>query len=126
MANGKGYFLVANNTAGITQVENGLNASGTYFSEIFDARIQSRFGRLTWNADLGKQSTVSFSVRLGNSDNPDKSWTSWSAPFNDPENSNINTERLPLPAGENRAQFGQSQRNSLPERLPHPLPGPTT
>ena len=82
--------MIANNTAGIVRVENGLNASGTYFSEIFDARIQSRFGRLTWNADAGKQSAVSFAVRLGNSDNPDKSWTSWSAPFNDPENSNIN------------------------------------
>jgi hypothetical protein len=90
-ANDKGYFLIANNTAGIIQVENSLNASGTYFSEVFDARIPSRFGRLTWNADPGKQAAVSFAVRMGNSDNPDKSWTSWSAPFNDPENSNINT-----------------------------------
>jgi len=88
--NGKGYFLIADNTAGIIQVENSLNASGTYFSEIFDARIQSRFGRLSWNVDPGKQASVSFAVRMGNSDNPDKSWTSWSAPFNDPENSNIN------------------------------------
>jgi hypothetical protein len=87
---GKGYFLVANNTAGVIQVENGLNASGTYYSEVFDTRMQSRFGRLAWNADAGKQSAVSFAVRLGNSDNPDKSWTNWSAPFNDAENSNIN------------------------------------
>jgi hypothetical protein len=88
--NGKGYFLVANNTAGITQVESGLNASGTYYSEVFDARIQSRFGRLAWNAETGKQSSVSFAVRLGNSDYPDRSWTNWTAPFSDPENSNIN------------------------------------
>jgi hypothetical protein len=90
VANGKGYVLIANNTAGITQVENGRNASGTYYSEILDAGIQSRFGRITWNADLGRQTTVSFSVRLGNSDNPDKSWTGWSAPFSDPDNSSIN------------------------------------
>lgn len=90
VANGAGYIMVANNTAAITQVENGLNASGTYFSDILDAGIQSRFGRITWNADLPKQSAISFSVRLGNSDNPDKSWTSWSAPFSDPDNSNIN------------------------------------
>jgi hypothetical protein len=88
--NGKGYFLIANNTPAILQVENSLNASGTYFSEIYDARIQSRFGRLSWNAEPGKQSLISFAVRMGNSDNPDQSWTSWSAPFNDPENSNIN------------------------------------
>ncbi|MCU0235977.1 MAG: hypothetical protein MUC72_02720 [Acidobacteria bacterium] len=90
-APGKGYFLVANNAAGVTLVEGGLNASGTYYSEVFDARIRSRFGRLSWNADAGKQSTVSFAVRLGNSDYPDRSWTSWSAPFTDPENSNVNT-----------------------------------
>jgi hypothetical protein len=90
VANGNGYFMVANNTAAITQVGAGLNASGTYFSDILDAGIQSRFGRITWNADLSKQSTVSIFVRLGNSDNPDKSWTSWSAPFNDPDNSHIN------------------------------------
>ena len=89
-ANGQGYFLIADNTAGIVQVENSLNASGTYFSEIFDTRGQSRFGHLSWDADPGKQASVSFAVRMGNSDNPDKSWTSWSAPFNDPENSNIN------------------------------------
>jgi hypothetical protein len=86
---GRGYFLVANNTAAILQVENSLNASGTYFSEVFDARIPSRFGRLSWNAETGRQSTVTFAVRMGNSDNPDKSWTAWSAPFSDPENSNI-------------------------------------
>ncbi|MBN2346386.1 MAG: hypothetical protein JXO51_08330 [Candidatus Aminicenantes bacterium] len=87
---GQGYYLICNNTAGIIQVENRLNASGTYFSDIFDARIQSRFGRLTWEGETGRQSTVSFSVRMGNSDNPDSSWTSWSAPFSDPENATIN------------------------------------
>jgi hypothetical protein len=87
---GKGYFMIANNTAAIIRVEGGLNASGTYFSEIFDAGIRSRFGRLTWSAEAGKQSAVTFAVRLGNSDNPDKSWTDWSAPFNDSENSNVN------------------------------------
>ena len=88
---GAGYFLVGNNTAGITQVEAARNSSGTYFSEVFDARIQSRFGRLSWNAEAGKPSAVTFAVRLGNSETPDRSWTAWSAPFTDPENSNINT-----------------------------------
>jgi len=86
----KGYVMVADNTAAITKVENGINASGTYYSEILDAGIQSRFGRIHWNADLAKGTSISFAVRLGNSDNPDKSWTGWSAPFNDPDNSNIN------------------------------------
>jgi hypothetical protein len=90
VAGSKGYMMVTSNVAGIIQVENILNVSGTYFSDILDAGIPSRFGRITWNADLSKQTAVSLAVRLGNSDNPDKSWTSWSAPFNDPDNSLIN------------------------------------
>lgn len=90
VASSNGYWLVSNNMAAITRVENGLNSSGTYFSDVLDAGIQSRFGRITWNADLSKQSTVSLSVRLGNSSNPDKSWTSWAAPFSDPLNSHVN------------------------------------
>ncbi|HSQ34717.1 MAG TPA: hypothetical protein VLQ89_01880, partial [Candidatus Binatia bacterium] len=92
VAAGKGFLLVTNNMAGITRVENVLNTSGTFFSDILDAGIQSRFGRITWNADLSKQSTVSFAVRMGNSGNPDKSWTGWSAPFSDPENSYIHAK----------------------------------
>lgn len=89
-APGKGYFLVCNNTAAVLRVEAGVNPSGTYFSEVFDARIQSRFGRLSWNAANAGAGAVSFSVRLGNSDVPDRSWTDWSAPFTDPENSSVN------------------------------------
>jgi hypothetical protein len=88
-APGRGFFLVANNTPAVTQVEGVPSSSGTYFSEVFDARIQSRFGRLTWNAEGGGAGAVSFAVRLGNSDYPDRSWTAWSAPFTDPENSLI-------------------------------------
>lgn len=90
-APGNGYYLIANNTAGITLVEGGMNATGTYYSEVFDARSQSRFGRLSWNVEAAAPAAVSFAVRLGNSDYPDRSWTSWSAPFTDPDNSNINT-----------------------------------
>jgi hypothetical protein len=89
VAGANGCLMITDNMASIVQVENGLNASGTYFSDVLDAGIQSRFGRIIWNADLPKQTSVSLSVRLGNSDNPDKSWTSWSAPFNDPDNSFI-------------------------------------
>ncbi len=90
-APGKGYFLVCNNTAALVRVEGGVNASGTYFSEVFDSRLQSRFGRLSWTAETAAPAAVSFAVRLGNSDVPDRSWTSWSAPFTDPENSNLNS-----------------------------------
>ncbi len=86
----KGFVSLGNNAASLARVDNGMTSSGTYFSDVFDARIQSKFGRLTWVADLPKQTNVTLAVRYGNSDNPDKSWTSWSAPFMDPENSSIN------------------------------------
>ena len=86
----KGFVALGNNTASLARVDNGLSSSGTYFSEVFDSRIQSKFGRLTWVADLPKQTSVTLAVRYGNSDNPDNAWTTWSAPFMDPENSTIN------------------------------------
>jgi len=86
-----GFVAVSNNTASLVNVESGLNSTGTYFSEVIDNRLQSRFGKITWNADLPAQTTVQFSVRYGNSENADSSWTTWSAPFNDPDKSDLNT-----------------------------------
>lgn len=85
-----GFVAIANNAASVLRVENSLNSTGTYYSEVIDNLMQSRFGRLTWQAETSPQTSVQMSVRFGNSGNPDASWTDWSAPFTDPENSNLN------------------------------------
>jgi hypothetical protein len=44
---------------------------------VLDAGLPARFGRIDWNAS-GK---VQFSTRSGNTQEPDETWTDWSAPL---------------------------------------------
>ena len=82
-----GFTLIANNTASITQVEDNLNNKGIYFSDVYDLQIQSRLGHLYWEAETSAQTDVQLFIRTGNSNVPDSTWTQWSAPFSDSENS---------------------------------------
>jgi hypothetical protein len=87
--NRAGITFITNNTATITQIQQTLNTKGTYFTKIFDLKVPSRFGRLYWDAEQAAGTQVQFFARVGNSNIPDKTWTEWSPPFNNPQNSNI-------------------------------------
>jgi WD40 repeat protein len=59
-----------------------LEAQGTFESDLFDAKIFSHWGRLTWWGENGAtQGKVSFYVRSGNTSNPEKEWSPWSGPY---------------------------------------------
>jgi len=88
--NGKGFTLISNNPASVIKVEDKLNSKGTYLSQIFDLEVKSRLGRIYWDSLTQNNSGISFFVRAGNSNIPDKTWTEWSPPFTDKENSNLN------------------------------------
>jgi len=88
--NGKGFTLISNNSASVIKIEDKLNSKGTYLSQIFDLEVKSRLGRIYWDSLTQNNSAVSFFVRAGNSNIPDKTWTEWSPPFTDKENSNLN------------------------------------
>jgi hypothetical protein len=84
-----GFTLIGNNTAAITGIESDLNSSATYFSKVFDLEVPSKFGRMYWNASASLPTQVALFTRAGNSNIPDNSWSEWSPPYTDPENSNI-------------------------------------
>jgi len=48
-------------------------SQGTYQSDVFDARIFSRWGR----ADFRGTGNVDLYARSGNVDNPDRNWSAW-------------------------------------------------
>lgn len=85
-----GFTLIANNTASITTIENDLNNKGTYISDVYDLEIQSRLGKIYWDAQTPGQTNVNLYIRTGNSIVPDKTWTQWSPPFRNPDDSPIN------------------------------------
>lgn len=50
---------------------------GSYVSSVRDAGRLSRFGALRFEGTLPKGASVTLSVRSGNSDNPDATWSDW-------------------------------------------------
>jgi hypothetical protein len=55
---------------------------GSFESDPFDAKIFSRWGRLTWWGDNGAtQGKVAFYARSGNTASPEKNWSGWTGPY---------------------------------------------
>jgi WD40 repeat protein len=68
-------------------------ASGSFESDPFDAKIFSRWGRLTWWGDNGAtEGKVAFYARSGNTSSPEKNWSAWSGPYK-----NISNEAVTCP-----------------------------
>ena len=70
----------------------GLAHGGSIESTVFDAGFFSHWGRLSFEAHLNG-GTVAIAARSGNLDQPQKSWSAWSAPVTHREG-----DRLAIPA----------------------------
>src|SRR5262249_3893338 len=68
-------------------------AKGTVVSEVIDAKLASKWGALSWQADLTKGAAVTVAVRAGNVAHQDDPWTDWSAELTAPKES-----AAPVPA----------------------------
>jgi hypothetical protein len=81
-ANGK-IFVATANPGGIFALGPDLESEGSFQSQTFDAKIFSRWGRLTWWGDNSSatNSSMQFYVRSGNTTDPTKSWSPWSGPL---------------------------------------------
>jgi hypothetical protein len=60
------------------------STKGTVVSEVLDAKLISKWGTLTWQADAPEGTQVSVAVRSGNVAEPDDTWSEWSAEQTDP------------------------------------------
>ncbi len=78
---GPGATMLTNNSAGIVRLNDTINSSGTYTSDIFDLSIQSHIGKLYWQDYKPENAQVAVSVRAGNVGKPDNTWTEWLPPF---------------------------------------------
>jgi len=83
-ANGRLYVATAN-PGKIFTLGPELEAEGTFESQPFDARIFSRWGRLTWWGENGAapSSGMELYVRAGNTSEPENNWSPWSGPYGD-------------------------------------------
>ena len=63
--------------------------AGSYESPVHDSGTASRWGSISWRADLPAGSAIVFRTRSGNSAKPDRTWSDWSEPLRDPSGSRI-------------------------------------
>jgi len=72
-APGGGLYAAASNLGKVFSLGPGTEAEGTYESDVFDAKLFSRWGR----ADFRGAGNVDLYARSGNVDNPDRNWSPW-------------------------------------------------
>jgi WD40 repeat protein len=72
-APGGGLFAASSNLGKIFLLGPGPESEGTYESDVFDAKVFSRWGRAEFRG-IGK---VELLARSGNVDNPDRNWSPW-------------------------------------------------
>jgi hypothetical protein len=72
-APGGGLYAATSNLGKVFLLGPGPAAEGTYESDVFDAKIFSRWGR----ADFRGSGSVDLYARSGNVDNPDRNWSTW-------------------------------------------------
>jgi hypothetical protein len=66
------------------RLSSGFVPQGELVSEVFDTKLLSRFGALSWRADVPAGTSLTVQVRSGNVGEPDDTWSGWSAAQTDP------------------------------------------
>ncbi len=74
-APGGGLYAATSNLGKIFVLGPGPESEGTYESDVFDAKVFSRWGR----AEFRGAGNVELLTRSGNVDNPDRNWSPWKA-----------------------------------------------
>ena len=72
-APGGGLYAASSNLGKIFVLGPGPQSEGSYESDVFDAKVFSRWGR----AEFRGSGNVDLLVRTGNVDNPDRNWSPW-------------------------------------------------
>ena len=72
-APGGGLYAATSNLGKVFVLGPGPETEGTYQSDVFDARIFSRWGR----AEFRGVGRIDLYARSGNVDNPDRNWSAW-------------------------------------------------
>jgi len=77
---GNDPLFLTGDGAAIYRVVAGEPNTATWTSKVLDAQFRARFGELTWRGSGALQ----FQTRSGNAEEPDETWSAWSAPSSRP------------------------------------------
>ncbi|UCE19651.1 MAG: hypothetical protein JSV84_04710 [Gemmatimonadota bacterium] len=73
-----GTLLATGNHGKIFRLASDYAQEGTIVSDVFDTQTLSKWGKISWQADLPSGTRIAFETRSGNSEHPDDTWSDWS------------------------------------------------
>jgi hypothetical protein len=81
---GETLYLATGNVGRAYRLGKGYAKDGTFTSKPRQARTVARWGTLRWEASCPSGCSVAFSMRTGNTDTPDETWSDWSGEIREP------------------------------------------
>jgi sugar lactone lactonase YvrE len=89
VARGGEMYAASSNQGKLFRFGSEMIGEGTYESPVRDAKLVASWGRVWWRGRGG----VELQTRTGNSERPDATWSEWSAPYRDPNGTQITSPR---------------------------------
>src|ERR1019366_1548860 len=77
---GHSILAATGNTGRIFRMDEKPGATGSYEAPVHDSGTASRWGSLSWRAEVPAGCSLAFRTRSGNSAKPDRTWSGWSGP----------------------------------------------
>jgi len=109
---GGDLLLGAGDPGAVVRLTSNHAEKGELVSDVFDAKLPSRFGSLSWRGDAPEGTAITLQTRTGNVGTPDETWSDWSA-----EQSNSETARVESPQGR-FIQYRVNMTTRDPKRSP--------
>ena len=83
------HYYATSNPGAVYRLSTARASTGTYVSEVHDAQTIAAWGALHWHAVTPAAAAVRFFSRSGNTAAPNDTWSAWSGPYTDPDDSHV-------------------------------------
>ncbi len=80
-----GGFIASSDTCNFHRILGQGGADAVWTSKSFDTGLAAKFGTISWRST----GALEISLRTGNTDKPDSTWSNWSNPLGAPANANV-------------------------------------
>ncbi len=107
-------YVAGSNQGRVYKLQSQPAQNGTFESRVLDSKVVSSWGKLEWRFPTASGGSVRISTRSGNTENPDTTWSDWSAPYTSPGQQITNPKSRYL---QWRAVFERGSGAGVPEAL---------
>lgn len=83
------HYYATSNPGAVYRLSTVTASTGTYVSEVHDAKTVAAWGTLRWHAVTPAATAVRFFSRSGNTAAPNATWSAWSTAYTDPNDSQL-------------------------------------